>query len=79
MSTVNIQDVERDPNAFFQRVEAGETFVVVRGSQPVAEVTPVRGGVPQRRPFGLAAGQFRVPDDFDDPLPEDIVREFEGR
>ena len=31
------------------------------------------------RPFGLCAGQFRVPDDFDDPLPEDIIRGFEGK
>lgn len=32
-----------------------------------------------RRPFGLAAGEFVAPDDFDDPLPEEILREFEGR
>jgi hypothetical protein len=32
----------------------------------------------QQRPFGLAANEFRVPEDFDAPLPETIVREFEG-
>ena len=31
-----------------------------------------------RRPFGLCEGKFTVPDDFDDPLPEDILRLFEG-
>lgn len=31
------------------------------------------------RPVGLAAGEFTVPDDFDDPLPEEIIRGFEGR
>lgn len=31
------------------------------------------------RPFGLCAGEFTVPDDFDDPLPEQVLREFEGR
>ncbi|HLF90735.1 MAG TPA: hypothetical protein VI451_17445 [Anaerolineales bacterium] len=30
------------------------------------------------RPFGLAAGEFIVPDDFDAPLPEDVLKEFEG-
>lgn len=30
------------------------------------------------RPFGLARGQFVVPDDFDDPLPEEILAEFEN-
>ena len=31
----------------------------------------------KRRPFGLCAGQFIVPDDFDAPLPEEILRLFE--
>lgn len=29
-----------------------------------------------RRPFGLAAGEFVVPDDFDDPLPDEVLEEF---
>jgi hypothetical protein len=29
------------------------------------------------RPFGLAAGEFSVPDDFDDPLPPEILALFE--
>ncbi|MCW5853607.1 MAG: BrnA antitoxin family protein [Anaerolineae bacterium] len=32
----------------------------------------------QPRPYALARGEFEVPSDFDDPLPEDILREFEG-
>lgn len=32
-----------------------------------------------QRPFGLAAGDFRVPDDFDAPLPEDVLLAFEGQ
>lgn len=30
------------------------------------------------RPYGLAHGQFTVPKDFDDPLPDDILAIFEG-
>jgi hypothetical protein len=30
------------------------------------------------RPFGLAQGQFRVPPDFNRPLPEEVLRDFEG-
>ena len=30
------------------------------------------------RPFGLCTGEFVVPDDFDDPLPEEILTAFEG-
>lgn len=31
------------------------------------------------RPFGLCKGEFTVPDDFDDPLPEVIIKQFEGQ
>jgi hypothetical protein len=33
----------------------------------------------QLRPIGLAKGQFTVPDDFNAPLPEDILQTFEGK
>jgi hypothetical protein len=50
----------------------------VRGEQPLAEVHPVPAPPAELRPFGLCAGQFTVPPDFDQPLPEDILKEFEG-
>jgi hypothetical protein len=31
------------------------------------------------RPIGPAKGKFVVPDDFNDPLPEEILRDFAGR
>jgi hypothetical protein len=31
------------------------------------------------RPIGLPKGQFTVPNDFNDPLPEDVLRTFEGK
>ena len=33
----------------------------------------------QLRPIGLAQGQFTVPEDFNAPLPEDVLRTFEGQ
>jgi antitoxin (DNA-binding transcriptional repressor) of toxin-antitoxin stability system len=78
MSTISIQEIQRDPLAFFRRVEAGEAFVVVRDEHPLAEVRPLATAAAQPRPFGLCAGQFTVPADFDRPLPDDILKEFEG-
>jgi antitoxin (DNA-binding transcriptional repressor) of toxin-antitoxin stability system len=78
MSTISVQEIEHDPLAFLQRVEAGEAFLVVRDDHPVAEVKPLPAPAGQPRPYGLCAGQFTVPADFDQPLPEDILQEFEG-
>ena len=33
----------------------------------------------QPRPFGLCAGEFTVPADFNEPLPEEILSAFEGK
>jgi antitoxin (DNA-binding transcriptional repressor) of toxin-antitoxin stability system len=78
MSTISVQDIQRDPLGFLRRVEAGEAFVVVRGEQPLAEVRPLVTPATEPRPFGLCAGQFTVPADFDQPLPDAILKEFEG-
>jgi antitoxin (DNA-binding transcriptional repressor) of toxin-antitoxin stability system len=78
MSTISVQDLQRDLLTFLRRVEAGESFLVVSGEHPLAEVRPVSAPAIQPRPFGLCAGEFRVPPDFDRPLPDDILKEFEG-
>ncbi len=78
MSTISVQEIQRDILAFLQRVEAGEAFVVLRDNRPLAEVRPVATGATQPRPFGLCAGQFTVPTDFDHPLPDAMLKEFEG-
>ncbi|HEY2295570.1 MAG TPA: type II toxin-antitoxin system Phd/YefM family antitoxin [Thermoanaerobaculia bacterium] len=79
MSTVSLNELQRDPDALLDRVEAGERFVVIRGGHPVAELRPLPATQTGPRPFGLAAGAFTVPDDFDAPLPDEVLREFEGR
>ncbi|HEX3529165.1 MAG TPA: type II toxin-antitoxin system prevent-host-death family antitoxin [Thermoanaerobaculia bacterium] len=79
MSPVSLQQLRQDTDSLLDRVEAGEHLVVVRGGRPVAELRPVSASPPGPRPFGLCAGAFTVPDDFDAPLPEDILRDFEGR
>ena len=79
MNSVTVQDLQRDPLGLLKRVEAGEHVVVVRDDFPIAELRPVVPMIVRPRPHGLAAGAFTVPDDFDAPLPEDTLRDFEGQ
>lgn len=64
---------------YLQRVKQGETLLVVEDGRPVAEMRPVVEDEARLRPFGLCAGEFHVPDDFDKPLPEEVLALFEGR
>lgn len=73
---VSVEEVRRDLDGVLHRVFEGETLVVTEHDRPIAEIRPIER-VRRPRPFGLAAGTFVVPDDFDDPLPEDILRDFE--
>jgi antitoxin (DNA-binding transcriptional repressor) of toxin-antitoxin stability system len=54
-------------------------LVIVKAGKPVAEVKPIVSTPKKPRPFGLAAGEFIVPEDFDAPLPQHIIESFEGR
>ncbi|HEY9622963.1 MAG TPA: type II toxin-antitoxin system Phd/YefM family antitoxin [Crinalium sp.] len=78
MLNVTVDEIQRDPLKYLRQVEEGETLVILRSDQPIAELRPVVN--PKKlRPFGLCAGEFTVPDDFDDPLPEDMLSAFEGK
>ena len=77
MTRVSIDEIKRDLSAYLQRVEAGETLVIVQAGKPIAEIKPVElGSSSILRPFGLCAGEFTVPDDFDQPLPDDIMAQY---
>ena len=58
-----------------RRVAAGEEVMITRNGAPVARIVPVqRGG---ERVLGRDRGLFEVPDDFDAPLPDEILDAFE--
>ena len=77
MMNATVDEVEKHPGEYLDRVLEGETVVVFRDDRAVAEIRPLKAAVGPR-PIGLAAGEFVVPDDFDDPLPDDLLDAFEG-
>jgi antitoxin (DNA-binding transcriptional repressor) of toxin-antitoxin stability system len=78
MVCVTVDEIHRDPAKYLLQVEAGESFTIVQADKAIAELRPIVSSK-QLRPFGLCADEFVVPDDFDDPLPEDILSAFESK
>jgi prevent-host-death family protein len=78
MHTVNMFEAKTQLSKLVAMVEQGEDVVIARAGKPVARLTQL---VPAKRPivFGLLKGKIHVADDFDAPLPEEILAEFEGR
>lgn len=73
---VTVEEIKRDPEAVLHRVVEGETVVVTESGRPIAEIRPIECAR-RPRPFGLVRGSFVIPEDFDEPLPELIIRDFE--
>lgn len=75
---VNIHQAKTELSKLVERAEAGEEVVIARAGKPAAKLVPLtklRG----RRRLGLLDGKFKIPDDFNKPLPESVLRAFEGR
>ena len=79
MLSVTVDEIQRNPAKYLRQVEAGETITIVQADKAIAELRPISPNGKQLRPFGLCAGEFTVPDDFDTPLPDEILSAFEGK
>jgi len=72
---VNIHEAKTHLSRLLNRVASGEEIVISRAGKPIARLVPI--GAPVTRQLGRDQGVFTVPDDFDHPLPDDVLAEFE--
>ena len=78
MKQVNIREAKTQFSRVLRRVAVGEEITIANRGVPVARLVPVPPKKAQRV-LGIYRGQFTVPDDFDAPLPDDLLDLFEGR
>ncbi len=76
MTLVNIHEAKTHLSRLLTRVVEGEEIVIAKSGRPVARLVAVERR-PERRILGQDRGLFEVPEDFDDPLPEDVLASFE--
>ena len=74
---VNIYDAKTQLSRLVDQAASGEDVVIARAGKPVARLTRLTRQ-PKKRRLGLLDGQFKVPDDFNAPLPDDVQAAFEG-
>ena len=78
MRTVNIHAAKTQLSRLVEAAAAGEEIIIAKAGKPVARLGPLAGRQGKRR-LGIFAGKLRIPEDFDAPLPEEVVAAFEGR
>jgi antitoxin (DNA-binding transcriptional repressor) of toxin-antitoxin stability system len=57
---------------------SGEEIVIAKAGKPAARLVPMERVKVARR-FGGLKGKVRIAEDFDAPLPDDVIAAFEGR
>jgi prevent-host-death family protein len=75
---VNIHEAKTHLSRLLQRVANGEEVTIARAGVPVARLVPVEPAKKKIRPLGMDRGRVWVADDFDAPLPDDLLKEFYG-
>ena len=75
MKSVNIHEAKTHLSRLLAEVEKGEEIVISRAGKPIAKLAPLDA---PRRSLGMDRGAFVIPDDFDAPLPDDILADFES-
>ena len=72
---VNIYEAKSNLSKLINQVIAGEEVIVAKSGKPVAKIVPFEKPTQNRKP-GSAKGKLIISDDFDAPLPDDILQGF---
>lgn len=76
---VNIYEAKTRLSELVQQAHQGETIVIAKNGTPLAKLVPLGLPAKPKIVFGLMRGEIEIADDFDAPLPDDLLELFEGR
>lgn len=76
-SVINIHEAKTHLSRIVDEVAAGAEVIIAKSGKPMARLTPI-ASMPRPKKLGLLKGKIKVPDDFNAPLDEDVIAQFEG-
>jgi len=74
---INIHQAKTHFSRLLQRVGSGEEVTIARAGVPVARLVPPLADQ-NARPMGMDRDAVKIADDFDAPLPADVLARFLG-
>jgi prevent-host-death family protein len=77
MKVVNIHEAKSTLSQLLESVLAGEEVIISKAGTPLARLVPYHLDKKPRSP-GFWQGQVTMTEDFDEPLPSDILAGFLG-
>jgi prevent-host-death family protein len=79
MKAVAVHEAKTQFSRLLRRVAAGEEITITKRGVPLARLVPVRSSKEGGRKLGMFGGKIEIADDFDAPLPDEILDAFEGK
>ncbi len=70
---VNIYEAKTRLSELVEQARQGVTVVIAKNGTPLAKLVALDATPKRKIIFGLMKGEFEIPDDFDAPLPEDVL------
>jgi len=77
MKQVNLYEAKTQFSKLVDAAIAGEDIIIARAGKPVARLSALEKPVQKRR-LGILDGQISIPDDFNAPLPDEVIESFYG-
>lgn len=74
---INIHEAKTHLSRIVDEVAAGTEVIIAKAGKPLAKLSPIPPAVKKKK-LGLLKGKVKVPDDFNAPLPPEIIASFEG-
>ena len=76
MAMVNIHEAKTQLSRLLERVLGGEEITIAKAGVPIARLVPIEPSTEDRAP-GADRGRVEIAEDFDAPLPDDVLEQFE--
>jgi len=77
MKAVNVHEAKTHLSRLLSRVAGGEEIVISKAGKPVAKLVPLSDSR-REQSMGMDRGRAWISEDFDAPLPDDLLAAFEG-
>lgn len=79
MIKLNVHEAKTHLSRYLQRLARGERILLCKRNIPIAEIRPLPTDRKTKRPIGLAKGKIKIPREFFEPLPADVLASFYGQ
>jgi len=74
---INIYEAKTHLSRLVDEAEQGADIISARAGNPIARLCRIQPKAKKRK-LGVLDGRFKIPEDFNAPLPDEVLAAFEG-